>query len=108
MGPQGPAGPKGDTGPQGPAGVSGVSVTTGLPVAVPRDFAAHVATASCPFGSTAISGGYSGGRSILVIDSHPDSNRGWLITGYNNDYNVDHFHSEVENLQAWVVCAQTS
>ena len=55
-----------------------------------------------------VGGGYSGGRSILVINSQPDTNRGWLITGYNNDYNVNNFHGEVENIQAWVICAQSS
>lgn len=95
-GPQGLAGPKGDTGPQGTAGPTGppgpageaaaaaVTHTSGSAVRLGRDGSAS-ATATCPAGYSAISGGYdiSGPghtRHVDVIATHADGNSGWKVS----------------------------
>jgi hypothetical protein len=86
-GPQGPAGPKGDTGPQGPAGrsaVTSVSHVAGNAVALTRS-GAITAVASCPAGSSVISGGYevtgSGAPpAVNLLADHAQSDRQWAVT----------------------------
>ena len=89
-GPAGPAGlvgPKGDPGPQGPPGKSAVTSViqvTGSPVPLAGDGVA-TAVASCPAGSSVISGGYGvDGRGnaplISVIASRAFDARGWTVT----------------------------
>jgi hypothetical protein len=88
-GPQGPAGPKGDTGPVGVTGPAGdaaaASVThaSGSAVGIGRDGNAS-ASATCPAGYSAISGGYdiTGAghtRDVDVIATHADGTRGWKV-----------------------------
>jgi hypothetical protein len=104
-GPQGPAGPKGDTGLQGPAGPKGdaglqgpagptgpaggdaaASVThaSGRAVRLGRDGRAS-ASATCPPGYSAISGGYDitgagDTRDVDVIATHADGNSSWKVS----------------------------
>lgn len=101
-GPQGPAGPaglKGDPGPQGPTGPAGspgrqgppgnsavtsVVQVTGSPVPTGRDGVA-TAVASCPAGSSLISGGYGvdgpgNAPLVSVIASRAADSRRWTVT----------------------------
>jgi hypothetical protein len=96
VGPVGPAGPKGDTGPQAPAGPTGpqgpaggsaaASVThaSGGAVRIGRDGNA-AASATCPAGYSAISGGYDitgpgQTRHVDVIATHAAGNSGWKVS----------------------------
>jgi hypothetical protein len=102
VGPEGPAGPKGDTGvqgstgPEGPAGPMGpqgpaggdaaksVTHASGRAVRLGRDGNA-AASATCPAGYSAISGGYDitgpgHTRDVDVIATHADGNSGWKVS----------------------------
>jgi hypothetical protein len=79
QGPPGPQGPKGDTGAQGPPGPAGSLDTTQV-VTQPVDVPPHVvspavsATAVCPSGMIAVSGGF------FIINLDPNAPPGALIS----------------------------
>jgi hypothetical protein len=86
-GPQGPPGPKGATGAPGPAGTSGGGTTvkhvTGSPVRLNRHGVAS-ARATCPRGTSVISGGYTlSGRghthNVSVMATRATSARTWAV-----------------------------
>jgi hypothetical protein len=86
-GPQGPPGPKGATGAPGPAGTSGGSTTvkhvTGSSVRLNRHGVAS-ARATCPRGTSVISGGYAlSGRGhthdVSVMATRATSARTWAV-----------------------------
>lgn len=86
VGPQGPPGPKGATGAQGPVGMSAggtVKHVTGSPVRLNRRGNAS-ARATCPRGTSVISGGYTlSGRGhthdVSVMATRATSARTWAV-----------------------------
>ncbi len=110
--PKGPAGPKGATGatgaagpagPAGPAGISGLELVSGT---VQTGTGNHSATATCPSGKKAISGGYntsgiSGTPTITITQS--------AVQDSGTTYQVDgRISAGSWNLTARVVCATAS
>ncbi len=114
IGPQGPQGPTGATGPQGPQGLPGVSNLTrvmGTPVPVTAGMTG-TATATCPAGTTGLSGGYettvspgsSASPSFMQIFSSifDPLNLSWTVRGENM---ANGGPNRTLNLSAFVVCA---
>ncbi|MGW6985223.1 hypothetical protein ACWGE1_38170 [Streptomyces sp. NPDC054932] len=83
-GPQGPAGPTGPTGPAGPAGPASTFETVGDPMTLVRGEEGTV-FATCPAGSTLVSGGYlmSGTMQVLLTSRAATPNT-WTVTVLNN------------------------
>ena len=111
----GPAGPKGDTGATGPAGSTmafdasnSVVVTSAATTFVQANFGAYGASASCPFGMYAISGGgdttdLNPGDSTLMDSEPTGGSTTSPATGWMVDYSVNAFYSG-GSITAYVVC----
>jgi hypothetical protein len=88
QGSQGPNGPTGPTGPSGPAGPQGPQGTTSHPNYQWADsadteipwFGQATATATCPAGKTAISGGFDGFLDKVLSNRPTDDQTGWTVT----------------------------
>jgi hypothetical protein len=86
IGPAGPVGPRGPAGPAGPAGKDAASTLThvmGTPVAFGRDGSA-TATATCPDGTSVISGGHDitgGGLDrLMILTDKAATDKQWQVT----------------------------
>ncbi|HJR92794.1 MAG TPA: S-layer homology domain-containing protein [Acidimicrobiia bacterium] len=101
-GPQGPQGVQGETGPQGPQGEQGpaggigeVTVST-TSVSWSAPTASVEATASCPSGTTVLSGGFILAGDGWAQASYPDGN-GWTVKA--------HRQTSSEELTVYALCA---
>jgi hypothetical protein len=91
QGTQGSQGPKGDTGPAGPTGAAGTQGPQG-PITNPNYewvdssvteipwYGQATATATCPAGKTAVSGGFEGEPDKVLSNQPTDDLSGWTVT----------------------------
>jgi hypothetical protein len=99
-GPQGPAGSQGPTGPQGPAGPAGTANIT-----VQSDTEQGSAEATCPDGTTVVSGGAVDNTGAALSADGPE-----LLRAGNNLPSLDGWIGQTvdptDTVTAYVLCAQ--
>jgi hypothetical protein len=82
-GPQGAQGPQGPQGIQGPAGVQRIKLIVSAPVNVPPTGASVEASATCPPGETAVSGGFGLDGSDAGVHHSFGNGSSWLVRAEN-------------------------